>query len=49
MTIQEISGGVTAAKGFLAGAVHAGVKSSNKTKKDVAVVYSCLLYTSRCV
>ena len=40
MTIQEISGGVTAAKGFLAGAVHAGVKSSNKTKKDVAVVYS---------
>ena len=40
MTIQEISGGVTAAKGFLAGAVHAGVKSSNKTKKDVAVIYS---------
>jgi len=40
MIIKEVSGGITAAKGFLAGAVHVGVKSSNKTKKDVALIYS---------
>ncbi len=40
MTLKEVPGGITAAQGFMAGAVHAGVKSSNKTKKDVAVLYS---------
>ncbi len=33
-------GGVTAAKGFLAAGVHAGVKSSNPEKRDVALIYS---------
>ncbi len=38
--MKEVSGGITAAKGFLAAGVHVGVKSSNKTKKDVAIICS---------
>ncbi len=40
MRITEIAGGVTAAKGFSAGGVHAGVKSKKAEKKDVAIIYS---------
>lgn len=36
--IKQISGGVTAAAGFQAGAASAGIKY--KTKKDIAVIYS---------
>lgn len=35
-----IPGSITAAPGFKAGAVNAGVKSSNTTKKDIAVILS---------
>lgn len=37
--MQEITGGVTAAKGFLAAGMHAGVKK-NDGKRDMAIVYS---------
>ena len=54
--MQYIEGGVTAAKGFLAGGVHCGIRK-NKSKRDLALIYSekpctaagvytCLLYTS---
>ena len=39
MAVKE-GGGVTAAKGFLAAGLHAGVKSSNPEKRDVALIYS---------
>ena len=42
--MEIITGGVTAAKGFLAAGVEAGIKYQNR--KDMAMVYSCLLYTS---
>ena len=37
--MQFIEGGVTAAKGFLAGGIHCGIRK-NKTKKDLALLYS---------
>ncbi len=37
--MQEITGGVTAAKGFMAAGMHAGVKK-NDGKRDLAIVYS---------
>ena len=37
---QSVRGGVTAAKGFLAGAVHAGIKPGNRKKADLALVCS---------
>ncbi len=40
MAYQVIQGGVTAPKGFTAGAVYAGIKSRKKEKPDVAVLYS---------
>ena len=40
MQIQWISGGVTAARGYQAAGVHAGIKASNLTKPDVAVIFS---------
>ncbi len=43
MNYTKITGGVTAAKGFLAGGVHVGVKSSNKSKKDVCIIVSTSL------
>ena len=39
MSIEIISGGVCAAKGFKASGVHAGIRQ-NKTKKDLALIYS---------
>ena len=38
--IKTMKGGVTAAKGFLAGAVYAGIKASNKGREDMALVAS---------
>ena len=37
--IKEISGGVTAAKGFTASGVHCGIRK-NKTKRDLALIVS---------
>ncbi|MDX2227371.1 MAG: bifunctional glutamate N-acetyltransferase/amino-acid acetyltransferase ArgJ [Verrucomicrobiae bacterium] len=37
---EEIKGGVTAALGFSASGVIAGIKPSNKTKRDVALIFS---------
>ncbi len=36
----EIKGGITAPLGFTASGVYAGVKPTNKTKRDVAVIFS---------
>lgn len=38
--LKKINGGVTAARGFLAGAVFAGIKASNKGREDMALVAS---------
>ncbi len=38
--MKQISGGVTAAKGFTASGIHCGVKNKNHTKKDLALIVS---------
>ncbi len=38
--MKFIDGGVTAPKGFSAAGMHVGIKASNTTKKDMAMVYS---------
>ena len=38
--IKTVKGGVTSAQGFLAGAVFAGIKASNKGREDMALVAS---------
>ncbi|MEP6667630.1 MAG: bifunctional glutamate N-acetyltransferase/amino-acid acetyltransferase ArgJ [Chthoniobacter sp.] len=40
MSYTEISGGVTAAQGFLAGSVYCGVKAANTSRPDIALIYS---------
>jgi len=40
MSYSEISGGVTAAQGFLAGSVYCGVKEGNASRPDMALIYS---------
>lgn len=40
MKLAKIGGGVTAAKGFQAGGIHVGVKKTDQTKKDLALIYS---------
>jgi len=40
MSYTEISGGVTAAKGFLAGSVYCGIKAANKSKPDIALIHT---------
>ena len=42
MGIEFIDGGVTAAKGFLAGGVHCGIRK-NKSKLDLGMIYSDVL------
>lgn len=37
--MQEIGGGVTAAKGFVAAGIHAGIKN-NPAKRDLALLAS---------
>ena len=44
MSYSEISGGVTAPQGFLAGSAYCGIKASNADRPDIALVYS----TSAC-
>ncbi len=39
MSIKIIDGGVCAAKGFIAGGIHAGIRH-NKNKKDLSVIFS---------
>ena len=38
--MQYINGGVCAAKGFKASGIHVGVKTNNKSKKDLALIVS---------
>ena len=40
MSYTEISGGVTAAQGFLAGSIYCGVKAANASRPDIALIYS---------
>ena len=40
MSYTEISGGVTAARGFLAGSAYCGIKASNTDRPDIALIYS---------
>lgn len=35
---EFIEGGVTAAKGFLAGGIHAGIRK-NRSKRDLAMIF----------
>lgn len=39
MDIKQIEGGICAAEGFLANGIYCGIKK-NKTKKDLAIIYS---------
>lgn len=47
--MKQISGGVTAAKGFKAAGLHVGVKTSNTSKKDLALIVSDCLCTAAAV
>jgi len=40
MSYTEISGGVTASRGFLAGSAYCGIKASNTDRPDIALIYS---------
>src|SRR5688572_33487445 len=40
MSHSEIPGGVTAPEGFLAGSAFCGIKATNKSKPDIALIYS---------
>jgi glutamate N-acetyltransferase/amino-acid N-acetyltransferase len=40
MSYTEITGGVTAAQGFLAGSAYCGIKATNEDKADIALIYS---------
>jgi glutamate N-acetyltransferase / amino-acid N-acetyltransferase len=40
MSYTEISGGVTAASGFLAGSAYCGIKASNPDRPDIALIYT---------
>lgn len=46
--IEKIEGGVCAAKGFVASGVHCGIRK-NKTKRDLALIYSEQKATAACV
>lgn len=39
--MKQINGGVCAAKGFSANGIHCGIRK-NKTKRDLALIYSCV-------
>lgn len=47
-TMNFINGGVTAAKGFKANGIHCGIRK-NKTKPDLALIYSDVLCTAAAV
>jgi glutamate N-acetyltransferase/amino-acid N-acetyltransferase len=40
MSYTEITGGVTAALGFLAGSAYCGIKATNADRPDIALIYS---------
>jgi glutamate N-acetyltransferase / amino-acid N-acetyltransferase len=40
MTFDDIPGGITAPHGFTAGSAHCGVKASNKSSPDIALIFS---------
>ena len=40
MSYSEIKGGVTAPMGFLAGSVYCGIKATNESKPDIALIHS---------
>ncbi|MEI8106758.1 MAG: bifunctional glutamate N-acetyltransferase/amino-acid acetyltransferase ArgJ [Verrucomicrobiota bacterium] len=40
MPYTEITGGVTAPQGFVAGSAYAGIKASNPDRPDIALIYS---------
>src|SRR5688572_21027666 len=40
MSHTEISGGITAPAGFVAGSVYCGIKASNKSSPDIALIFS---------
>ena len=40
MSYNEISGGVTAPQGFLAGSAYCGIKASNPDRPDIALIHS---------
>jgi glutamate N-acetyltransferase/amino-acid N-acetyltransferase len=40
MPYIEISGGVTAARGFLAGSAYCGIKATNKSRPDIALIHT---------
>ena len=46
--MKQISGGICAAKGFTASGVHCGIRK-NKTKKDLALIYSEKKANAACV
>lgn len=46
--LEKIDGGVCAAKGFLASGVHCGIRK-NKTKRDLALIYSRTKASTACV
>ena len=46
--MKQISGGITAAKGFTASGVHCGIRK-NKTKKDLALIFSEKKANAACV
>ena len=46
--MKIISGGVCAAKGFTANGVHCGIRK-NRSKKDLALIYSCVPATAAAV
>ena len=46
--MKQISGGICAAKGFTASGVHCGIRK-NKTKKDLALIFSEKKATAACV
>ena len=39
--MEHIQGGVCAAKGFMAGGVHCGIRK-NKSKRDLAMIFSAV-------
>ncbi len=46
--MKQISGGICAAKGFTASGIHCGIRK-NKTKKDLALIFSEKKATAACV
>lgn len=48
MSIKQVSGGVTAAKGFTASGIHCGIRK-NKSKRDLGLIYADTLCSAAAV